>query len=261
MTYLSDPKNILITGASSGIGEALALYYAREGRFLAISGRNEERLELTAEACRSLGAEVEACCIDVGVEDDMVEWVRKIDDYRPFDLVVANAGISGGTGGLNGAEPLRQAEKIFSVNVFGVLHTIHPALDRMCTRGSGQVGVVSSLASFRGFPGSPAYCASKAAVRVYGESLRGAMAGCGVHVSVICPGFVKSRMTDVNGFEMPFLIDANKAAKKIAEGLKKDRGRISFTLPSVFTVWLLATLPDFISGFLTRKTPAKPLLE
>ena len=101
----------------------------------------------------------------------------------------------------------------------------------MATRGRGQLAVVSSLAGFRGLASSPAYSASKAAVRVYGEAMRGFAARYGVEVSVVCPGFVRSRLTATNQFPMPLLMDSDKAARIIAKGLERNRGRIAFPWP------------------------------
>jgi len=127
----------------------------------------------------------------------------------------------------------------------------------MIARGRGQIALMSSLAGWRGWPGAPAYCASKAAVKIYGESLRGALSGTGVKVSVICPGFVESQMTAVNDFPMPFLVSAEKAARIIRRGLEKDRSRISFPFPAVFFSWWFAVLPDALVQKLLGKTPSK----
>jgi short-subunit dehydrogenase len=253
----SSPKSILITGASSGIGEALALHYAAPGIFLALSGRNGERLLGIANACRAKGAEVDTALVSVTDTGAMEEWIHRVDDGHRLDLVIANAGISGGTGGPMIGEPVSQARAIFNVNVNGVLNTVDPILQRMIDRHGGQIALVSSMAGFRGFPGAPAYCASKGAVRFYGEALRGVAAKAGVKVNVIMPGFVKSRMTDVNGFPMPFLWPAEKAAKRIANDLARDVGRIAFPWPIHATVWFLSLLPDFLVQKVLIKLPGK----
>ena len=254
---LKNPKSILITGASSGIGEALALYYARPGVFLALSGRNEDRLLSVASVCRAKGAEVDIAVLPVTDQGHMEDWITDIDDKHPLDLVIANAGISGGTGGVMNGEPISQARVIFDVNVTGVLNTVGPALPRMIARGRGQIAMMASLAAFRGFPGAPAYSASKGAVRFYGEALRGAVHGTGVKINVVCPGFVRSRMTAANDFPMPFLMSAEKAAIIIANKLALDRGRIAFPWPVHASSWLLSVLPDFIVQSLLRRLPAK----
>ncbi len=189
--------------------------------------------------------------------DAMEKWITERDDIHPFDLVIANAGISGGTGGVMNGEPIAQARAIFDVNLGGVLNTVGPILPRMIARKGGQIALIASLAAFRGFPGAPAYSASKGAVRFYGEALRGAIRKTGVKVNVVCPGFVKSRMTDANDFHMPFLMEADKAACIIAKGLQRNCSRIAFPLPTHFGSWLLSVLPDALAQHLLKKLPAK----
>lgn len=250
-----NPEAILITGASSGLGEAMARHYAAPGITLFLSGRDPARLEAVAAAAREAGAEVLAQVLDVTDKAAVAAWTQACDDHRPLDLVVANAGISGGTaGGVEGGE---QTRAIFAVNVDGVFNTVLPAVALMRARRWGQIAIVSSLASFRGMPGAPAYCASKAAVRVWGEGLRGELARDGIRVSVICPGFVTTRMTAVNDFRMPFLMDSARAARIMADGLARDRGRISYPWPMAALSWLGAALPDRVMDWLARRLPAK----
>ncbi len=251
-----NPRSIVITGASSGIGEELAYAYAAPGVVLGLTGRDPGRLAAVAERCRGLGAEVEDVVLDAADRDAMAAWLAAVDARAPVDLVIANAGISAGTG--DGTESEEQARRIFRVNLDGVLNTVHPLLPRMQARGRGQIALMASLAAFRGMPGAPAYCASKAAVRVYGESLRGELAGQGIGVSVICPGFVKSRMTAVNRFPMPFLMETPTAARVIKRALAGNKGRISFPAPMAAAVWLLAALPVGWTDSLLRMAPKKP---
>lgn len=252
---MRDPRAILITGASSGIGEALARAYARPGVTLALTGRNADRLAAVAAACRSAGATVIES--RVGVEDSaaMAAFVAEADATVPLDLVIANAGISGGTYG--GGESAEQTRQIMAVNVDGVLNTVLPAIPLMRARRRGQIAIMSSLASFRGFPGAPAYCASKAAVRVWGEALRGDLKDHGIEVSVICPGFVVSRMTAQNQFHMPLLMPVERAAEIIRRGLAADRARIAFPLRLYFGAWLMGILPPAMTDGLLRRLPKK----
>lgn len=252
---MQNPKSILITGASSGIGEALARHYAAPGIQLSITGRDPERLERVAQDCRTDGAKVVTNLLDVQDSKAMAAWIEEIDTASPLDLVIANAGISAGTG--RGGETSEQAKRIMSVNVDGVFSTILPAIERMKARRAGQVAIMSSLAGFRGFPGAPAYCASKAAVRLWGESLRGELISQGIGVSVICPGFVRSRMTAVNEFPMPFLMDAERAARIIQRGLSRNRPRIAFPFRLYAVVWTLALLPSLIIDPILRRLPQK----
>ena len=216
------PTSILITGASSGIGRALAEAYAAEGVWLALSGRSTDRLETVARACRDRGAQVRAEIVDVGQAEAMANWIAETDRAVPVDLVVANAGVSAGTlvDGASGA--IRESEisvdsieGIFRTNVNGVFNTVLPVLPVMRQRRRGQIAIVSSIAGYRGLPTSPAYAASKAAVKSWGEGLRPLLAPYGVGITVICPGFVESRITSQNPFPMPFLMDAPRAARII----------------------------------------------
>ncbi|WP_119168821.1 SDR family NAD(P)-dependent oxidoreductase [Algihabitans albus] len=252
----ADPKHILITGASSGIGAALARRYAGAGRRLTLTGRDAARLAGVAADCRAAGAEVAALTLDVTDRAATAQAIEAADRARPLDLLIANAGVSGGTGKA-GAEPEEQARRIFATNLDGLLNSVQPAVALMTARGRGQLGLMASLAAFRGFPGAPAYSASKAAVRVYGEALRGHLADKGVSVSVICPGYVKSPMTAVNAFPMPLLMEAERAAEIIAKGLARDRARIAFPRRLYALVWLLAALPPALIDPLLRRLPEK----
>jgi short-subunit dehydrogenase len=248
-------QSILITGASSGIGAALAENFAADGVRLVLGGRSNERLASVAQACRLRGADVEATAVDVTERAAVVEWILDADRRQPLDLVIANAGVSGGT--LKGTESEDQARRIFAINIDGVLNTVFPALQPMLARKAGQIGIMASLAAYRGFPGAPAYGASKAAVRVWGEALRGDLAPLGVGVSVIMPGFIKTAMTDVNNFPMPFLMPAERAAAIVRRGLERNRPRIAFPWQTAFLAWLLGALPPTVVDPLLMRLPKK----
>lgn len=251
----TSPQSVLITGASSGIGAALAKAYAGPGVQLALNGRNWERLAEVAAACEAAGATVRTRHLDVLHRTAMADWIADVDRQAPIELVIANAGVSAGTG--SGTESDAQTHRILAINIDGVVNTVLPAVHAMKARRRGQVAIVSSLAGFRGFPGAPAYCASKAAVRVWGESLRGHLKADGIGVSVICPGFVKSRMTAVNEFPMPFLLDSDRAAAKIRRGLARNKARIAFPWPLAAGIWLLNTLPQSWTDPLLTRLPEK----
>lgn len=252
---MDKPTSILITGASSGLGAALAEAYAAPGVRLALGGRDAARLEATAARCRAAGAEVEVAAIDVVDREATAAWIEASDRRRPLDLVIANAGVSGGTG--SGRETPEQVRHIFAINVDGVLNTVLPALPPIVGRGRGQIALMASLAGYRGLPGAPAYCASKAAVKVFGEALRGQLAANGVGVSVICPGYVDTPMTRRNRFPMPFLMDAPAAARLIKQRLARNRARIAFPWPMAAAVWLLQALPPGLIDRLLARLPRK----
>lgn len=252
---MRQPKSILITGASSGIGRALALAYARPGVTLFLGGRSAERLDAVAADCSSRGAEVRTEAIDVTDAALMSAWIARADDEQPLDLVIANAGISLGYDGSGDLGP--HTEDTFAVNVGGVFNTVHPAIERMRPRRSGQIAIMSSLAGFVGLPSSPAYSTSKVTVRAYGEALRGVLAPDGIAVTVICPGFIESPMTAKNRFPMPFLMAVDKAARIIQRGLARRKARVAFPFPMLVGVRLLALLPAAWLDHLLRVAPRK----
>ena len=251
-----NPRSILITGASSGIGAALARAYAAPGVVLFLGGRDGARLDAVARACRAAGADARPRAIDVVDAAAMRAWLLEADAAAPLDLVIANAGTSAGSGGTGESE--EQARRIFAVNVDGAMNTVLPILPAMAARRRGQVALVASLAGFRGFPGAPAYCASKATLRVWGEGLRGLMVHQGVAISVVCPGFVRTPMSDGNPYPMPMLMEADKAAAIIVRGLARNRGRIAFPWPLTWLVYAITTLPVALTDLVLKRLPKKP---
>lgn len=261
------PTSVAITGASSGLGAALALAYAEPGRRLLLAARDGVRLNAVADRCRAAGAGVSTHEIDVTDRAAMEAWIAAAGAPSRLDLVIVNAGISGGSGGV-GEEPAEQARRIFAVNVDGVINTVLPAIPLMAAQAPvaiagtppwrGQIAIVSSLVGMRGFPGAPAYTASKAAVRAWGEGLRPRLARDQIALSVVCPGFIRTPMTDGNPFAMPFLMDAERAADIVKRRLARNPARLAFPWPMYAAAWLAATLPPaWIDPLLTR-LPEKP---
>ena len=234
--------SIVITGASSGIGEALALDYAAAGVALALTGRDAARLAAVADACRAKGATVVDATVDVVDREKFAAWLVAFDEAHPVDLVIANAGISIDKDN-SSLDDFSIIRRTFDVNVGGVLNTVEPLLSRMMVRKRGQVAVVASLASFIGLPYSASYNASKAAIRVWGESIRYVLKKHGIGVSVICPGFVVSRMTANAPFAMPFLMTSARAASIIRRGLARNHARIAFPIGTKAAVWFGQSLP------------------
>lgn len=256
---MKNPKNIAITGASSGLGAALARHYAASGITLHLQGRSAERLEQVAETCRARGAAVLTVLADVTDASAIHRWLTETDRKSPIDLVIANAGISAGTGihGETGA----QVRSIFATNIDGVIHTLDPVIPFMIGRKRGQLAIISSLAGLRGLPSCPAYSASKACVRVYGEGLRGWLSAHGVEVSVVCPGYIRTPMTAVNNYPMPFMMSAENAAALIANGLAKNKSRIAFPRLLYWPLWWLTCLPTALTDAFFSGLPAKPSVE
>ena len=237
------PGHVLVTGASSGLGRALAEAYAGPGRRLTLLGRDDARLAAVAAAVAARGAEAVTHAVDVRDAAAMAAVIDAADDARALDLVVANAGIAAA------ADP----GEVLAVNVLGVWHTLVPALARMGGRGRGQLALVSSLAGRRGLPAAGPYCASKAAVRVLAESLRLDWGPRGVRVSAIVPGFVDTPLTRRNAFAMPWRLDAAAAAQRIRRGLERDRAEIVFPRRLAIAVRLLTFLPPWAAAPLLRR--------
>lgn len=260
---LISPENIVITGASSGLGRALAVHYAMPGVALWLVGRNRERLEEACAQCRERGAAVHAVALDVTDRAAMDAWAAELLRENTVDLLIANAGVSGGSGGeaVLGESP-DQLRRILSINIDGVVNTVTPFIAPMLARGRGQIAVMSSLAGFRGLPSAPAYSMSKNAVRAYGEALRGWLGRHGIAVSTVCPGYIRTPMTAKNPFPMPGLMDAPDAAAIIARGLARNRSRIAFPRRLYWPVLLLSHfLPLWISDRIFAALPAKPAVE
>lgn len=255
---MKNPKNILITGASSGIGQTLAKQYAKKDINLFLCARNLEKLEKTQKSCQKLGANVLIKKLDVTNAREAKKWLDEIHKNYDLDLIIANAGISAGTA--QGTESFKQVSDIFNTNLNGVLNIIHPAIENMKRKRHGQIAIISSLAGFRGLPSSPAYSASKAAVRVYGEGLRGNLGQFGIKVNVICPGYIVTAMTAVNDFPMPFIMPVEKCAKIIINGLAKNKSRIAFPFPLYFVVWLMSLLSNKITDPIFARLPGKKSL-
>ncbi len=238
-------QSILITGASSGIGFALAELYAGHDIKLFLMGRSQDRLQEISNICTKKGASVEFASIDVTAKSDMSKQIIAWDKLDKIDLVIANAGIS-----QKGEEGQEQVEQVLNININGVVNTIYPLIARMKERRSGSIGIMSSLAGFRGMPSAASYSASKNAVRALGDALRPELKRYNIDVSVICPGFIKTPLTDVNPFPMPFLIEAEESAQIIKYGLSKNKKRIIFPWQMRILTWLMVFLPVSITDYL-----------
>ena len=251
--------SVLITGASSGIGAALAAACARPGAVLHLCGRNGARLDDVATTCRARGAAVHAVVLDVTDRDAMAAWIGAAG-Y--LDLVVANAGISAGTG--NGhLESDAQTRMIFDVNLHGVLNTALPALAAIQAQPEGvdgwrgRIAVLSSVAAFAPAPGAPAYCAAKSAVDVWTVATAAIARPRGVLMTSVCPGYVRTAMTARNRFPMPGLMTADRAASIILRGLARGKRRIMFPWWMGLAARLVGLLPLGVSTRLLNSVPGK----
>lgn len=249
--------NVLITGASSGIGEAISLECARRGDTLFICGRSEERLAAVAEMCHNLGAEVHPKTLDVCDSAAVGAWIRECDAIAPIERVFANAGVG------TGEETEENVRATFAINVGGAVNTVLPAIEIFRSRrddaGLRQILITASIAGYGPLKSCPSYSASKACMKTWALALRGMLKGEGIKVSAICPGFVRSRITDRNTCPMPFFMEAPEAARIILSMADRNKGLIAFPWPMRLATWVLSVLPHGVNEFINSLLPAKVL--
>lgn len=247
-------KRLLITGASSGIGRALALAYARDGASLYLLGRDRARLEATAEACRAAGAaEVETRIADVRDREAMARLFDAAHAARPIDVLVANAGVATGLSPGQVLETPEAVRAMMAINVSGVFNTVEPAIPAMCDRGQGQIVIVGSMAGVRSLPYSPAYCAAKASVHMWADCLRGRLAPHGVRVSLVVPGFVETPMSARTKSWQPGAMSDEKAAQIIKRGLERGKPVIAFPRYMYYAMRFFTFLPaGLVDGVMRR---------
>jgi short-subunit dehydrogenase len=238
-------RTALITGASSGIGSELALELSRRGWRVALLARRREALEALAARIAAAGGEADVFVADV---IDAAAVARAAADLLAvrgsIDLAVANAGI-GQSGPIAKADPA-QARATLRTNVEGTLNLIAAVLPSMLEGRSGHIVGIASLAGFRGLPGSAIYSASKAALRSLLEAARVELAPKGILVTTINPGFVRTPMTAANRFRMPFLMEADEAARRIADAIEARKKELGFPLPMSLFVRLARLLPNAV---------------
>ena len=249
-------RDILITGASSGLGKALALNFANDHTTLHLTGRNLKRLQEVKKECERKFAKVEMKIIDVRDREKMHRYVSHLCKENHLDMIIANAGISGGTA--KGLESDEQVYEIFDTNLYGVLNTIQPAIPYFSKRKKGKILIVSSLAGYIALPSCPAYSASKAAVRFYGNALADVLKDRNVDVRVVSPGYIKTAMTAVNKFPMPFLMEPDEAAKLIEVKLEKSiNPNIAFPWPMYYAIWFAGIISRKFMRYILRLLPRK----
>lgn len=247
---------VFITGASSGIGEALAIYYAERGARLGLVAR---RRDFLTRLNQRLGGGHAIYSLDVANAEALAGAAE--DFMQRFgipDIVIANAGISAGTL-TEYAEDLEVIKRIFDTNVFGMAATFAPFIPAMKGSGGRQrlVGI-ASVAGIRGLPGAEAYSASKAAAITYLESLRLEMHPYGIRVVTIAPGYIATPMTAVNPYRMPFMITATEAARRFAKAIHRGRSYVVIPWPMGIVARILRFLPNWLYDRLFLHATRKP---
>lgn len=245
-----DEKTILITGASSGIGKAVVYNLAQKNCRLAICSRNEHKLNEIRNDLSSINNKILPVKCDVAIKDSVDNaHSRIISEFGEIDIAILNSGI--GKTGTPETFNSKDAEDIINTNLLGIVYWIEKILPQMLLRKDGIIAGVSSLADNRGFSGSGFYTSSKAAVSIFLEGLRIELKKKGISVFTIKPGFVRTPMTDQNKFEMPFLMEPDKAAELIIKGMEKEKKIIQFPFPTVLITRLIGLLPQSVYEFLT----------
>lgn len=250
---MSAPLSVFITGASSGLGAALARLYGERGARLGLLGRRLDALKTTAQG-------FDAQCYVADVRDLAAMQAAAqafINEFASPDIVIAAAGISIGTL-TEDATDASVFRAVMDANVLGLVHTFQPFITAMRDRGSGVLCGISSVSGVRGLPGSSAYSASKAAATVYLESLRLELRASGVSVVTVAPGFIDTPMTQVNPYPMPFKMRADQAAHKVADCIAhRDPYRV-IPWQMAWVARLLKWLPNRLYDAAFEKAPRKP---
>lgn len=246
-------KVILITGASSGIGEAVARKFAEEGALLALTARRKDIIDRIAQQLE-VKTRVASYKCDVTNTEEVRNVYRQIKiDFGKIDIAFLNSGVSFRSSVKEFSS--EKAKLTFDTNVLGLINFVEVLLPDYLSERNGVIVGVSSLADSRGFPKSGFYCASKAAASIFLESLRIELKHHNVKVITVRPGFVKTPMTDKNEFFMPFLMEPEKAAEIIVNGIKKEKRIIQFPLPISLAVRILRIIPDSLFEYLAGREP------
>ncbi len=245
---------IIITGASSGLGEALAFHYARSDNQLILIARREEKLNEVAVKCRRLGALVETIVADVS-DFEQIHKIGEILATQRIDRLILNAGISvGHSGGITSFEDFH---RLFQTNFLSIHALLEPIIPKLIEQKSGEIVFISSLASLISMPTSIAYSSSKRAVNAYAEGLRYQLKPYGIEVMNILPGFIDSEMTRKNRFKMPFLLSTEKGVKKITDAIAAKKHFYPFPLRFYLMIRLALLLPQSLRDKIVNFTNFK----
>lgn len=245
-------KTVFLTGASSGIGEGLALAMAKKGAVLGLVARREDMLNDLASRCEEVGGAARAFACDVTDAPALNAAAEKFrEEFGHIDIMIANAGISGNNPETQAYEP-EAVKKLIDINLLGGVNAIHAVVHQMVERGSGHLVAISSLAGFRGLRKSAAYCASKAGMTAFFESVRLDVASKGVDVTIIQPGFIKTPLTEGRHHKMPHLMELEDAIPHFISAIERKKKFAAFPWQLAWLVKLGLIMPpklyDRISG-------------
>lgn len=247
MNTQAQAQVILITGATGAIGGALAHEYAAPGTTLILHGRRNEPLQALAQQCREQGAAVETSSVELTDDDALGSWLGALCTRHVPDIIIANAGQNTHPDTGKPLEDWQATSDLLAINLRTPMAMANQLAPQLIARGSGQLVFISSLAAWHGLPTTPAYSASKAGIKAFGEGLRSRLAASGVGVSVVMPGYVSSPMCQAMPGPKPWEMPPQRAAQRIRRGIEGNRARISFPFPLSFGCWWLAVLPAGIS--------------
>jgi short-subunit dehydrogenase len=254
---LRNPTSIVVTGAGRGIGAALARVYAGPSVAMLLVGRDAARLERSAAECAARGAAVEVAPIDVTEADRLAAALLAFDRAHPVELLIANAGVSGGLEPGRRFETFATAQRQLRINLEGAVATVTPLVEPMRARKSGQIALMSSLAALQPVGDTAAYSASKAGVLAWGEALGDFLAPDGVSVSVVCPGFVTSDMSARYAGPKPFEMSADAAAALIRRKLAARKAVIAFPWQMVAAIRLGRAMPRAARRLVLGRVPVE----
>jgi short-subunit dehydrogenase len=234
----------VISGASRGLGAALAVRFAAPGTLLGLIGRDAAALNQVAADCKARGASIRIGLCDVSDGMAMTKLLAAWDDAHPIDLAIANAGVTGGRQADGTMDGTDGARRLIEANLIGAINLVEPLLPRFQARSAGQFALIASLAALRGMPDHPAYSASKAGVLAYGEALRAALRPDGVTVSVILPGYFASALDDRWSGPKPLAMSLDAMADRVAAAIRRSAGQAMIPRRLGLVLRALALLPS-----------------
>ncbi len=244
-------ERVFITGASSGLGAAMALEYARRGAVIGLAARRKSALDELAQAIRDSGSTAFTYTLDVTNFSACREAAESfLESTGGIDILIANAGVSG-SDGITSAD-VTKIKAILDTNISGVVHIIYPFLNAFREQHSGRIAIISSVAGFRSLPGRSGYSASKIAVRYLADGWRAVLARDSISLTTICPGFIRTPMTEHHSFPMPFLMDADEAARKMVAAIDARKALYIFPWQWRLIIPVMKLIPSRILDWAFR---------